>query len=383
MKTILLRYGELYLKGNNQRLFKKALANNVKKILKGEEFTLETSQSRLFVKTPEKNLSSVIEKLKFVFGIVSFSVAEEVLSNRHDIEAFIKTIKIEKGTFRVSVNRAEKSFPISSVEYERLLGSIILTQNPHLKVDLTNPETHIKVDIRENLKTYIYLNSYEGAGGLPLGTAGKGLLLLSGGIDSPVAGYQIAKRGMYFEAIHFHSYPYTSEQAKQKVLSLAKLMTKFNPEFKVHLVSITHLQEEINKNCKSEYMIAIMRRFMYKIAEMVAKQRRIGAIVTGENLGQVASQTLESLTSTNSVLKDVIAFRPLLSYDKNEIIKLSEKIGTFETSILPYEDCCTVFLPKNPIIKPKKHNVEFEENKLNLDELLAESLATLETIEIK
>jgi thiamine biosynthesis protein ThiI len=380
MKKIILRYGEIYLKGNNQKQFKKQLVTNIKTALQGEQYTLETTQARYIISTPEGNEQNILHKLRFVFGLVSFSVAQEVLSTPQEIEDYVKTLKINTQTFRVSVNRADKTFPIKSIDYERFLGGLVLKNNNHLKVDLTNPQTHVQVDIRENGKTYIYFENIAGAGGLPLNTAGRGLLLLSGGIDSPVAAYEIAKRGMYLEAVHFHSYPYTSEQAKQKVIELGKAISNFNPRFKIHFVSITKLQEEINKNCNPNYMIAIMRRFMYRIAERIAAERDIQAIVTGENLGQVASQTVESLTSTNSVLQNIIALRPLIAFDKNEIVKIAEKIGTYDISIFPYEDCCTVFLPKNPVIKPKLKEVIHQEQKLDLDALLEQSLATKETV---
>jgi thiamine biosynthesis protein ThiI len=384
MKTIILRYGELYLKGDNQKYFKKALANNIKKAfyLKGLNFVLQQMQGRFVLKVEEKDLTQSLEILKYVFGLASYSTAEEMPSNAEEIINYVKSIKIDAKTFRVSVNRADKNFKYTSIEFERLLGGVVLESNSHLKVDLTNPEAYVKVDIREENKTFVYSKVYKGAGGLPLGTAGRGLLLLSGGIDSPVAGYQVAKRGLEFEALHFHSYPYTSELAKEKVIALAKKVREFNPNLKLHFVSITKFQEEVNKHCKSEYMIALMRRFMFMIAEHIAKEKKMGAVITGESLGQVASQTMESLTSTNNVLKSVIAFRPLLSFDKAEIIEISEKINTYETSILPYEDCCTVFLPKRPIIKPKLRNVVFEESKINLEELLKISLDSLETIEL-
>lgn len=384
MTPIILRYGELYLKGNNQNLFKKALANNIKYALKDKqiEHVLEQAQGRMILRVNEQDVSSALDLLKFAFGLVSFSPAKELNTDENKIADYIKTLNISAKTFKISVNRADKSFKHTSIEFQRLLGGVVLKQNSDLKVDLTNPEAEIKVDIRENGKTYVSSKSYKGAGGLPLGTAGKGLLLLSGGIDSPVAGYQVAKRGLGFEALHFHSYPYTSDLAKEKVITLAKKMKAFNPNIKLYFVSITKFQEEVNKVCRSDYMIALMRRFMFMITEKVAKERKLGAVITGENLGQVASQTMESLTSTNSVLKDIIAFRPLLTFDKSEIIEISEKIGTFETSILPYEDCCTVFLPKSPIIKPKLDRVLREESRINLEELLNESMATLEVIEI-
>ncbi len=380
-KTIILRYGEIYLKGKNQKLFKKTLTNNIKKCLKDYDCSLEILWSRYILKCNDKDLDEIIEKLKFVFGLVSLSVAVEVDAKRTTIENYFSKIKTNAKTFRVTVIRADKSFPIKSIEFEKILGGYVLENNPNLKVKLKNPEQEIRVEIRDNFKAYIYDSEVTLAGGLPLGTSGRGLLLLSGGIDSPVAGYLTAKRGMYFQALHFHSYPYTSEQAKQKVITLAKKINKFCPSLKVNFVSITKIQEEIHKNCSPEYMITLMRRFMFRIAEIIAKRKRLQAIITGENLGQVASQTVESMTSTQDVLKQIITLQPCISMDKTEIIAVSEKIGTYETSILPYEDCCTVFLPKNPIIKPRLENVRREESKLDIDRLVEESIATLETID--
>lgn len=380
-KTIILRYGEIYLKGKNQKLFKKTLTNNIKKCLKDYDCSLEILWSRYILKCNDKDLDEIIEKLKFVFGLVSLSVAVEVDAKRPTIENYFSKIKTNAKTFRVTVIRADKSFPIKSIEFEKILGGYVLENNPNLKVKLKNPEQEIRVEIRDNFKAYIYDSEVTLAGGLPLGTSGRGLLLLSGGIDSPVAGYLTAKRGMYFQALHFHSYPYTSEQAKQKVITLAKKINKFCPSLKVNFVSITKIQEEIHKNCSPEYMITLMRRFMFRIAEIIAKRKRLQAIITGENLGQVASQTVESMTSTQDVLKQIITLQPCISMDKTEIIAVSEKIGTYETSILPYEDCCTVFLPKNPIIKPRLENVRREESKLDIDRLVEESIATLETID--
>lgn len=379
MKVILLRYGELFLKGRNQKFFKKTLFQNIKEALTNEDYILENYDSRYIIKT--QNIESVLQKLKFVFGLVSFSVAEELDTNANEIENYIKKIKIETGTFRVSVNRANKNFEYNSIKYEKILGGLVLENNPHIKVSLKNYNVNINIDIRK-AKTYVYYESIAGAGGLPLKTAGRGLVLLSGGIDSPVASYQMAKRGLYLEMLHFHSHPYTSEKAKQKVIKLAKIMSKFNPKIKLHTVNIAHLQEEINKNCSNSYMITIMRRFMMRIAEIIANERNIDAIVTGENLGQVASQTVESLSMTNLSQTGKIIFRPLISFDKNEIIKIAQNIGTYETSILPYEDCCTVFLPKDPIIKPKLKEVLYQESKLDYENLLNACLQTHETIDI-
>lgn len=375
---LILRYGEIYLKGDNQKLFKNMLTKNIKQALKGLEYNLEVLWSRYLLQINDHDCEEVKNRIKRVFGLVSLSVANEVEASVDAIKQFCSNLKIEENTFRVNVNRADKNFPITSVEMEKLLGEVILENNPNLKVKLKNAEIEINVDIRENLKAYIFTKTEKCAGGLPLGSSGKGLLLLSGGIDSPVAGYMMAKRGLRFECLHFHSYPYTGMQARQKVMDLSEKISKYHPNLTLNIVSVTEIQEEIHKHCQDEYMITILRRFMYRIAERLCNQKRLGAIITGENLGQVASQTMESLTSSNSVLQNKIAFRPLLAYDKSDIIKVSEEIGTYETSILPYEDCCTVFLPKYPLIKPKLKKVLKEEAKLDVDGLIERSISTIE-----
>jgi thiamine biosynthesis protein ThiI len=240
----------------------------------------------------------------------------------------------------------------------------------------------VSVDIRENGQTFIFHEIIMCAGGMPVGTSGSGLLLLSGGIDSPVAGYMMAKRGMPITAIHFHSYPYTSEQAKEKVVDLGKIISKYTGHFKLHVVSFTKIQEELHEKCNEEFMITLMRRIMYRIAERLALKLGVQSIVTGENLGQVASQTVESMTVTNNVVKTLPIFRPLISFDKEEITKISKNIGAYETSILPYEDCCTVFLPKHPLIRPKVDKCEREESKLDLEKLIEDAMANIEVIEI-
>lgn len=377
---IILRYGEIYLKGDNQKVFKNLLTKNIKQALKGLEYNLEVLWSRYLLEIQDIDFDEVESRIKKVFGLVSMSVANEVEASVDAIKIFCQTIKISAKSFRVNVNRADKNFPLTSVELEKILGEVILKNNPDLKVKLKNPEIEINVDIRENLKAYIFTKTIKCAGGLPLGCSGKGLLMLSGGIDSPVAGYMMAKRGLRFECLHFHSYPYTGLQAKQKVMDLAQQISKYHPNLTLNVISVTEIQEEIHKHCQDEYMITLLRRFMYRIAEKLCQQKKLGAIITGENLGQVASQTMESLTSSNSVLENKIAFRPLLAYDKAEIIKIAEEIGTYKTSILPYEDCCTVFLPKYPLIKPKLEKVLKEESKLDVEKLIENSLKTLEIV---
>ncbi len=381
-RVILLRFGELYLKGKNRGYFEKVLISNIKLSLKGIECKFYKVTGRYIVSDyDEIDETIIINKLTKVFGLVSLSVAIEVKTDVDTIKEYISKLKITAKTFRVSVTRADKTFPIQSNIFEKELGGLILKNNPTLKVKLKDFETEIVVDIRENGLTYILHDKIECEGGMPLGTAGKGLLLLSGGIDSPVAGYMIAKRGMSITGLHFHSFPYTSEMAKQKVISLAKLISPYCGKIKLYMCPFTKIQEEIHKHCAPEFMITIMRRIMMKIAGKIALKNGCKAIITGENLGQVASQTVESLTVTNFSQTQVPIFRPLIAFDKKDIINISRKIGTYETSILPYEDCCTVFLPKNPVIKPKLEKVIKEESKLDIETLVENAVQNTEIIE--
>ena len=381
MRVILLRFGELYLKGNNKKVFENALIKNIKAKLFGLKFKFHKTQGRYIISGFD-NEAEVISRLKTVFGLVSLSIAEEVDATPESIRDFVSKIDLKGRTFKVSVKRADKNFPISSMEFAKELGGVLFEKTQDAVVDLYNPELEIFVDIRFNEKAYIYYDSIVCQGGLPLGTAGKALLLLSGGIDSPVAGYMMAKRGLEIEGLHFHSYPYTSELAKQKVLTLAKKLTNYCGKIKLHVISFTKVQEEIHKNCDPEFMITIMRRIMMRVAERICENNKLGAIITGESLGQVASQTMQSMTVTNSVLREKPVFRPCVGMDKEEIIAISKKIDCFETSILPYEDCCTVFLPKNPVIKPTIKKAEYEESCIDVDGLVEQALQTEEIIEI-
>ena len=383
MNVLLLRFGELYLKGDNRYLFESMLIKNIKNKLTGEKFKFEKTFGRYVVSGYDAEREDVIvEKLKQVFGLYSLSRAKELPANPDDITAEVSKLNIGEKTFKVFVKRADKKFPLSSMDFAKNLGGVVLSKNPHAEVDLYNPQVEIHVDIRLNGKAYLFYQTEKCQGGLPLGSAGKGLLLLSGGIDSPVAGYLVAKRGLEIEALHFHSYPYTSELAKDKVLALAKELTSYVGKIKLHIVSFTKVQEMIHMNCSPEYMITIMRRIMMRVAENICEKNNLGAIVTGESLGQVASQTMQSMTVTGGVVKVKPVFRPCITMDKEEIMKISKDIGTYETSILPYEDCCTVFLPKNPVIKPTIERCEREEEKLNIEELVAECLAGEEIVEI-
>jgi len=382
-KVIIIRYSEIFLKGKNFGFFEKTLVDNILQNIRGFNCSFNKLNKRFFISNYEDKFErKIIDSIKCVFGVHSISPAVKIGSNVDDINQYVSTIKLSNKSFRVSVNRADKRFPIGSMEYGAKLGGILLKANKNAKVDLHNPDININVDIRENNSTFVFYEIIKGCGGMPVGTSGSGLLLLSGGIDSPVAGYMMAKRGMPISALHFHSYPYTSENAKNKVIDLAKIISKYVGHFKLYVCSFTEIQEAIHKSCNSEFMITLMRRIMYRIAERVAINNNIASIITGENLGQVASQTVESLTVTNDVVKSLPIFRPLIGFDKEDITRISKDIGCYETSILPYEDCCTVFLPKHPLIKPKLDKCIREESKLDLEYLIENALKNIEIIEI-
>ncbi len=382
-KVILIRYGEIFLKGKNFGFFEKTLLDNVAEKLSEFDCELVSMNKRFYVRGFEDKIEKkIISALQTVFGLYSISPAMMVESSVEAINSYVETIRLKASNFRVTVNRADKRFPMTSIEYSAKLGGIILKNNKGIKVDLHTPEAEVSVDIRENGSTFVFFETIHCAGGMPVGTSGKGLLLLSGGIDSPVAGYMMAKRGMRISGLHFHSYPYTSEAAKEKVIKLAKIIKKYTGGFKLYVCSFTKIQEEIHHKCNSEFMITIMRRIMYRIAERVAKENGIQSMITGENLGQVASQTVESMTCTNSVMEEIPVFRPLVAFDKEDITAIARKIDTYETSILPYEDCCTVFLPKKPVIKPRVKDCLREESKLDIETLVNEAIQNIEIIEI-
>ncbi len=380
--VIMIKYGEIYLKGNNRSFFENLLLKNIKYALYGINTTAKRFRTRYIIENYDsKDEDIIVEKLLTVFGIYSISRAIEIDSSKDEIIDFCKNIQID-GTFKVDTNRADKTFEMSSMELNSLIGGVILDNNPNAKVDVHKPNQTIYIDIRENHKTYIYYKNILGAGGMPVGSSADGIALLSGGIDSPVACFKIAKRGMRLTGLHFASYPYTSEQAKQKVVELAKIIKPYTHMRTLYVVSFTQIQEQIHKNCKDEYMITLMRRFMMRIAERLAGKIGAKAIVTGEDLGQVASQTVESITSSNFVTEVLPVFRPLIAMDKNEIVDIAKQIGTFETSILPFEDCCTVFLPKYPLIKPNLKKVQEEEDKLDVEGLIENAMNSIEEIKI-
>lgn len=381
--VILIRFGELYLKGKNKNWFENILKNNIRAKLDGVECKLYFGRGRYVVKEYDSaNEGEIIKRLKCVFGLHSLSVARRTSHDINDITALAIELSPNSGSFRVSTHRSYKKFPLDSMQTNRLLGEKILEAKPNLCVDLHNPDSELNVEIRDGGDAYIYSSTIPCAGGMPYGSGGNGLLLLSGGIDSPVAGYMLAKRGMRLHALHFHSYPYTSEAAKEKAIDLARLLGNYCPNITLQCVSLTRIQETIHKKCKPNYMITLVRRFMMRIAERVAKANSCGCIINGESLGQVASQTLESITVTNAVV-DVPVFRPLIGMDKDEIIAIAEKIGTFKKSIEPFEDCCTVFLPDFPLIKPEMSKVEEQESFIeNYWELIDAAVANIETINV-
>lgn len=383
-EVILIRFGEIFLKGRNYSFFENTLFKNVERHLKKFNLKLERISGRFLVSDFEQaDKEDIIEAIQTVFGLVSLSTAYEVETSVKAIEDACSKVQIGHESFKVEVKRADKTFPIKSFEFAGQLGGIILQNNKEATVDVHTPQRVVYVDIRQNGKAYIFYDKIPCLGGMPVGTAGKAMLLLSGGIDSPVAGFLMAKRGLCINAIHFESYPYTSEQAKQKVIDLANIIKKYTGNIRLHIVPFTKIQEEIHKRCDDEYMVTLVRRFMMEIAEKVAKKSGCSAIITGENLGQVASQTVEGITMTSMMAKDLPIFRPLISFDKIEISSISEKIGTYDISILPYEDCCSVFLPKNPVTHPKLNKILENEELLNRESLIEDAISRMEIIDLK
>ena len=388
IKEILLcKYGEIVLKGANRKYFEDMLCRELKKKARAYgNFDIYRAQSTIYIepKDDEADVDAMFEAASKVFGIVAISRAAVCEKNMEDIERvtreYIPAFLSGKKTFKVEGKRSDKSFHLDSMELAREIGGVILDSCRGIKVDVHNPEVTVKVEIRE-FGAYVSAGQFKGAGGMPVGTNGRGMLLLSGGIDSPVAGYMMAKRGVRLDAIHFESFPYTSERAREKVLELARIVSEYAGDIYVHVVSLTHIQEELVKACEEDYFTLLLRRYMMTIAEKVAKEKGAEALITGESLGQVASQTMQALGVTDSCVSMPV-FRPCIGMDKEEIVQISRKIGAFETSIQPYEDCCTVFTPKHPKTKPELEKVLVQENKLPFDELVEEAIGTLYTVRI-
>lgn len=381
-KVIIVRYAEIHLKGKNRGYFERVFCVNLEKALKGIRHELRRTSGRYLIAAfDDLEAEGILSRISRVFGVHSYSIGYRVPSDLDSVFAAARIVCPQTGTFKVETHRADKRYPMTSIEISAAIGGKLLDANPALKVDVHAPQHTVYLDIREEGTALVFGAFEEGAGGMPVGTSSKGLLLISGGIDSPVAGYMMAKRGMDVEYLHFHSYPYTNEQAKDKVVELARILSRYAGGESLATVKVTHIQEEIHKKCAPELNVTLLRRFMFRIAERVAKRKGAKCLITGESLGQVASQTMEGIASSNAVVT-LPVFRPLIGFDKEEIIVRAKKIGTFDTSVLPYEDCCTVFLPEFPAIKPKLSFIEEEEKKLDVEALVEEALTTLERISI-
>ena len=386
-EMILLKQGEMVLKGTNRYTFEDKMRANIARRLKHlGKFKVYTRQSTTYVEPQSEDcdMDAAYEAMKHVFGVVGLSRAKACEKTK---EAMLETAKSYLGdqlsrakTFKVESKRADKTFPMTSIALSQWVGGELDDLYPNLTVDVHNPELTVHLEVRD-YAAFVHADPEPGAGGLPVGTSGRALSMLSGGIDSPVASWMMAKRGVALEMIHFYSYPYTSPEAKQKVLDLAQLLTPWTGRLTVHVVPFTHIQEELRRSCPEDYFTLLMRRFMMRIAEGVAHRTGCHAIVTGESQGQVASQTMDAMAVTGAVT-DLPVFRPLVGMDKEEVVRLSRKIGTFETSILPYEDCCTVFTPRHPRTRPRLEDVEVIEAPLDIDGLVKEALEGIERVQL-
>ncbi|MDS3930467.1 tRNA uracil 4-sulfurtransferase ThiI [Staphylococcus epidermidis] len=382
---LLVRYGELTLKGTNRKMFVNQLKDNVKRaLIPLSGYHVKGKRDRMYIElSPEADINEIIQRLSKVYGIKSISPVIKIDKNEEKINqsAIQLSQDFEKGsTFKVDVKRVDKSFRLDTYELQRQVGGAILKENNNITVNVKNPDYEIKIEVRMDA-IYIYEKVIAGAGGLPVGTGGKTLLMLSGGIDSPVAGIEVMKRGVTVEAIHFHSPPFTSEKAKDKVIELTRILAERVGPIKLHLVPFTEIQKQINKVVHPRYTMTSTRRMMMRISDKVVHQINANAIVNGENLGQVASQTLKSMYAINHVTATPV-LRPLLTLDKEDIIKKAKELGTFETSIQPYEDCCTIFTPKNPVTEPDFNKVIKYESVFNFDEMIENAVENIETLTI-
>ena len=384
---ILVKLGEIILKGLNRRYFEQKLMANMRRRLSHiGKFRVYCIQSTVYVEAQEDNadIDAAFEALQNVFGIVALVRAAACEKDKDAIAAlakeYLRDEMLRAKSFKVESKRSDKSFPMTSIELSQYVGGELNEAYPDVKVDVHEPELIVHIEVRD-LATYVHGAPVPGAGGMPVGCNGTAVTLLSGGIDSPVSSYMIAKRGVHLIPVHFFSFPYTSQQAKEKVIELAQIITAYCGKMTMEIVPFTHIQEEIRDKCPEEYFTLIMRRFMMRIAQRIALDNNAKAIVTGENLGQVASQTMEAMASTQAVLQ-LPVLQPLIGMDKEEIVRLARKIGTFETSILPYEDCCTVFTPRHPRTRPKLREVEAAESALDVDALVEEAVKGIEKVTV-
>jgi thiamine biosynthesis protein ThiI len=386
-KVLSVSLGEIALKRGNRKFFEDKLIKQIIKAIKDLGFEkIYKEQGKIYIEAEDYKFDQMANRLRKVFGLVYISPCIRIEKDINEIEKATlqimeeKVLKDNPKTFKVIANRADKNFPIKSPDMCRNIGGIILEKFKDLKVDVHNPDAYLYIDIKQN--AYIYTEKIKGSGGMPLATNGKGLLLLSGGIDSPVAGFLMAKRGIEISAIHYHSYPFTSERAEEKVKELAAILSIYTGRIRMYSINLLEIQKEINEKCKEAEMTILSRRFMMKIAERVANKHKIDALITGENLGQVASQTIQGLSVTNEAVNLPI-FRPLIGLDKVDIIEMAQDIETFETSILPFEDCCTVFLPKHPVTKPDIKDIRESEEVLDVEDLINRAIENMETYTIE
>ena len=382
-KVILIKYGELTTKKDNRNFFINKLKNNIFDKISDYSFEIQDDYYRMFIIPNEEDIDGIVNILKNIFGIHEIVVAymSEIVSEEDILKCSLEVMKNEEfKTFKVATNRSDKKFPIKSMDMNNIVGGHIL-KNIECSVNVHNPDVYLNIEIRSNA-VYYYTKGVPGLGGYPVSTLGRGLLMLSGGIDSPVAGYMTIKRGVELYYLYFESRPHTSIEARNKVIELARKLEKYNSNGKLMVVNFTKIQETIYKNLDTTYLITIMRRMMYRIAERVAKKNKCLAIINGESVGQVASQTLSSMVAVNDVTNYPI-LRPLCSFDKLDIIEISKRIDTYETSILPYEDCCTVFVPKHPVINPNLKYIYEEETKIDFEPLLKEAVDTIEVVDLK
>lgn len=378
-------FGEIFLKGRNRNTFYKTATNNIKRNIKDIGYEdMYSESSKLYIKADRKDFDRLTEEIKKVFGIVYISEVVKCEKTLEDIsktsKEMIKYYEKEKElTFKVESKRTDKSFPLTSPELNAKIGADILKEYNDLRVDIHNPNFTVFIDVKSS--AYIYIKRTRGLGGLPLGSSGEGLLLLSGGIDSPVAGFMMAKRGMNINAIHFHSYPFTSKRAHQKAMDLAKILSKYTGKMTVYSINLAEIYKAISKNCSRRETTILSRRFMMRIASKISEKYEYQALITGESLGQVASQTIESMSVINESSKYPI-LRPLIAMDKKDIIEISEKIGSYEKAIEPYDDCCSIFAPDSPVTKPKLKYIEKSEENLDIENLEDEAINNMEIIEI-
>lgn len=381
-KVVLIKYGELTTKKGNRKFFINTLYQNLQKKLNGLHVKISRDISRMYIEFEEKELNLVLGKINQVFGIHTYQVASKIPTDIKEIEKnVIELMKGKKGTFKVETKRSDKKFPIQSTEFSRQMGGVVLKNNSSLHVDVHHPDTTLSIEILERF-TYLYTDTFYGLGGYPVGTQPRGMLMLSGGIDSPVAGYLALKRGIKIEAVYFEAIPHTSIEARNKVIDLCKKLSFYTDKINLHIIPFTEIQEAIYKECNPEYCITIMRRMMYRIMERMAKKHKGLAIINGESIGQVASQTLTSMSVINEVT-NMPVIRPVACLDKLEIIDLAKKIDTYDISILPYEDCCTVFVPKHPVINPNLQECFDNEKKFDYLKMIDTIMEHVQTIVIQ